>query len=75
MLLRQLAESFGLRDHLAKGTDLGGNNGLSRAVTHDLEPLIKLGVFPKDLSFGLREFQVVFVRIDVENLGGHARPC
>ena len=40
--------------------------------TDDLEPLIEFCVFPQELGPCLREFRMVLVRINLENLGGHA---
>ena len=41
---------------------------------YDLESLVQFGVFPEDLGLCLREFWMVLVRIDLENLGGHMCP-
>jgi len=39
--------------------------------TYNLESLVQFGVFPEDLGPCLREFRMVLVRIDLENLGEH----
>lgn len=50
---------------MAKGEDVRN--------PYDFKPLVQFGIFPEDLGLCLREFWMVFVRIDLKNLGGHAR--
>ena len=71
MLLGDLAESLSLRDHLVKETGSENKNAKGHQETHDLEPLIQLGVFPENLSLRLGELRMVLVRVYIKDLGRH----
>jgi len=70
VLLRQLAKTFGFRDHLVIETDLAVEREIRKS--YDFEPLIQFRVLPEELSLCLSEFRMVLVQVNLRNLGGHA---